>query len=119
MWRNLFMNKKSGHNIKFKSIFVCTSAIMSLWLGANLTTTQVHAAEDNAATATVQNQSNAKAKQRQQGVAPQNVPTVLAPKLKMREQITAREEVKDQTKVVIHYNGDGEKWVPYIWGEET
>lgn len=49
LWRNLFMNKKSGHNIKFKSIFVCTSAIMSLWLGANLTTTQVHAAEDNAA----------------------------------------------------------------------
>ncbi|MCZ3560481.1 hypothetical protein L2819_07520 [Lactobacillus crispatus] len=94
------MNKKSGHNIKFKSIFVCTSAIMSLWLGANLTTTQVHAAEDNAApkssevvgqtnsskdnaaTATVQNQSNAKAKQRQQGVAPQNVPTVLAAKTK-------------------------------------
>lgn len=132
------MNKKSGHNIKFKSIFVCTSAIMSLWLGANLTTTQVHAAEDNAApkssevvgqtnsskdnaaTATVQNQSNAKAKQRQQGVAPQNVPTVLAAKTKDEgtNNSPAREEVKDQTKVVIHYNGDGEKWVPYIWGKK-
>ncbi len=24
--------------------------------------------------------------------------------------------VKDSTKVVIHYQGDGSKWVPYVWG---
>lgn len=24
--------------------------------------------------------------------------------------------IKDSTKVVIHYAGDGSKWVPYVWG---
>src|SRR5699024_8072158 len=27
------------------------------------------------------------------------------------------ETVKNTTKVVVHYQGDGTKWVPYVWGK--
>ncbi|UQN23965.1 type I pullulanase [Lactiplantibacillus plantarum] len=38
------------------------------------------------------------------------------PTAKVAPTATSVAPVKDSTKVVIHYAGDGTKWVPYVWG---
>ncbi|RVU71013.1 MULTISPECIES: type I pullulanase [Lactobacillus] len=120
------MSKNSNHSMKFKSLFVCTSAIMSLWLGANLTSAQVHAADDNntpAKSEVVQQASSAKSNTTDVKEQTTNQ-KVISPAIANGNQDNnsngnqTREEVQDQTKIVIHYNGDGEKWVPYIWGKK-
>ncbi|KRO27741.1 type I pullulanase [Lactiplantibacillus fabifermentans] len=62
-------------------------------------------------------------------VAPTTAPTVTrtakiqatavvaaVPTAKVTTTSTSVAPVKDSTKVVIHYAGDGTKWVPYVWG---
>ncbi|MEI4908118.1 hypothetical protein Q8G40_28955, partial [Klebsiella pneumoniae] len=39
-------------------------------------------------------------------------------KTKNTEVPVNNQDVKDTTKVVIHYAGDGNKWVPYVWGKK-
>lgn len=71
-----------------KASFVCASVVLGMWLQANIKNQPVLAAELENSNPTTE-------------VVNQN-----------------QQEVKESTKVVIHYKGDSSKWNPYVWGKK-
>ena len=130
------MNKNKNRYSRSKCVFVCASAILSLWLGATWTN-NVKAAEvdaNQAANNTEQTQQNtdhvtANKQDKTKDVDNQATPTATeqnnaqpAANAKSNDSASATpqsdtETVKNTTKVVVHYQGDGTKWVPYVWGK--
>ena len=130
------MNKNKNRYSGSKCVFVCASAILSLWLGATWTN-NVKAAEVNAnqaANNTEQTQQNtdhvtANKQDKTKDVDNQATPTATeqnnaqpAANAESSDSASATpqsdtETVKNTTKVVVHYQGDGTKWVPYVWGK--
>lgn len=118
------MKVNKNHSKTTKSLFVCTSAILSLWLGSTTLNTKVQAAEtdnsqaanttvqlgSNNSTTAIDNQNNANEAKNQ----------VLESKLANPSSVENDEQVQiqEKIKVVIHYQGDGDKWVPYVWGKK-
>lgn len=112
--------KLNNKNRISKSVFICASAILSLWLGS----THVRAAEtDKLQTANTEettldtksvitNQSKTKDNDNQvnDSLTESKISNVNVPK--------DSQAVKDTTKVVVHYAGDGNDWVPYVWGKK-
>ena len=115
-----------------KGVFICASALLSVWLGATWTDGNVQAAE----TPDAGNQASTEVSQRV--ITENEKKTVVQPAKDTQtdekdtdntqlasatpsEETTQVEEakqqaLKDTTKVVVHYQGDGSKWVPYIVG---
>ncbi|WP_297818408.1 type I pullulanase [uncultured Lactobacillus sp.] len=81
--------KTSKHYRTFKQVFICAGAILGVSLALN--TNKVQAAQE---------QTNNQLTNIQQNKRPD--PTDLTSQ-------------QDSTKVVVHYDGNGEKWKPYIW----
>lgn len=95
------MNKNDRSRNIAKVTFVCTSAVLSLWLGSNYFNQTVKAADSDQ---TVQTQITQDVKQNENTSEP--------------KELSDTRTVKDETKVVIHYDGDGSKWDPYLWGKK-
>lgn len=95
------MNKNDRSRYIAKVTFVCTSAVLSLWLGSNYFNQTVKAADSDQ---TVQTQITQDVKQNENTSEP--------------KELSDTQTVKDETKVVIHYDGDGSKWDPYLWGKK-
>lgn len=117
-----------------KGVFICASALLSVWLGATWTDGNVQAAETPDAGNQVSTEVN------QRVITENEKKTVVQPAKDTQtdekdtdntqlasatpsEETTQVEEakqqsLKDTTKVVVHYQGDGSKWVPYIWGKK-
>lgn len=112
--------KLNNKNRISKSVFICASAVLSLWLGS----TQVRAAESDKLQAanTKETTQNTKSVINNQSITKDNDNQVNGPlaesKTKNTEVPVNNQDVKDTTKVVIHYAGDGNKWVPYVWGKK-
>ena len=132
------MNKNKHRYSGSKCVFVCASAILSLWLGATWTN-NVKAAEVNAnqaANNTEQTQQNtdhvtANKQDKTKDVDNQATPTATeqnnaqpAANAESSDSASATpqsdtETVKNTTKVVVHYQGDGTKWVPSLSQESV
>lgn len=130
------MNKNKNRYSGSKCVFVCASAILSLWLGATWTN-NVKAAEVDAnqaannteQTQQIQHPATANNQDKTKDAGNQATPTAAEqnnaqPAANAESSASApatpqsdTETVKDTTKVVIHYQGDGTKWVPYVWGK--
>ena len=107
-----------------KSVFICSSAILGLWLGANTTTNNVQA---ETTTEEPTSQQISKATQTKNSTSNLN-----QTKVETKTSLTAQSatpvaqaenqpstiEDKPETKVIVHYQGDGDKWKPYIWGAD-
>lgn len=97
-----------------KNVFICTSVLLGLWLGLTWTGNKVQAAEDEVPNASEVIQDNS---DNQQKVAETDDALVQSTQ-EDNAAINDQEVVQDTTKVVIHYDGDGSKWVPYVWGKK-
>ena len=104
-----------------KSVFICSSAILGLWLGANTTTNNVQAettteepTSQQISKATQTSTSNLNQADKEESKA---LPTAqTATPVTQTENQTNSTEDKPETKVIVHYQGDGDTWKPYIWG---
>lgn len=121
------MTGKNNRRVVFKSVFVCTSAIMSLWLGANFSASRVNADTETQQPKTVvvaqkavsnNTQQQTPANRNQQATNQLQVAAIQSDNQADKKVVPQRQEIQDQTKVVIHYKGDGTKWVPYVWGKK-
>ena len=106
-----------------KSVFICSSAILGLWLGANTTTNNVQAettteepTSQQISKATQTTTSNLNQADKEESKA---LPTAqTATPVTQTENQTNSTEDKPETKVIVHYQGDGDTWKPYIWGAD-
>lgn len=106
-----------------KSVFICSSAILGLWLGANTTTNNVQAettteepTSQQISKATQTSTSNLNQADKEESKA---LPTAqTATPVTQTENQTNSTEDKPETKVIVHYQGDGDTWKPYIWGAD-
>ena len=106
-----------------KSVFICSSAILGLWLGANTTTNNVQAettteepTSQQISKATQTTTSNLNQADKEESKA---LPTAqTATPVTQTENQTNSTEDKPETKAIVHYQGDGDTWKPYIWGAD-
>lgn len=106
-----------------KSVFICSSAILGLWLGANTTTNNVQAettteepTSQQISKATQTTASNLNQADKEESKA---LPTAqTATPVNQTENQTNSTEDKPETKVIVHYQGYGDTWKPYIWGAD-
>lgn len=96
------MYKKKNCNKFSKVTFICSATILAFCVEANYSSSKVEASE-----ATTAQTSNQDVK-----------PTDSVTDLNKDKPETQNNQVEDTTKVVIHYQGDGSKWVPYVWGKK-
>lgn len=112
--------KLNNKNRISKSVFICASTISSLWLES----TCVYAAETGnpEANSSESNTLNTKSVVNNQSKTKDNENQVKSSltenKSKDVEVPKNSQDVNDTTKVVVHYAGDGSKWVPYVWGKK-
>lgn len=112
--------KLNNKNRISKSVFICASTILSLWLES----TCVYAAETGnpEANSSESNTLNTKSVVNNQSKTKDNENQVKSSltenKSKDVEVPKNSQDVNDTTKVVVHYAGDGSKWVPYVWGKK-
>jgi len=96
-----------------KSVFICSSAILGLWLGANTTTNNVQAettteepTSQQISKATQTSTSNLNQADKEESKA---LPTAqTATPVTQTENQTNSTEDKPETKVIVHYQGDGD-----------
>lgn len=119
-----------------KSVFICSSVLVGLFIGIN-NTNEVKAADGvNANTGsdktvksnesvTTSDKPNSPLQLSKEDVKDNDVTNRVqsveaANNQKQSDNAApASEELateQDTTKVVVHYNGDGDKWKPYVWG---